>query len=371
MSHDNSSIIILTSVWLNLMTFKFIDLFAGIGGFRIALDRVGGRCVFSSDIDKDCRKTYYENFGEMPFGDITQINPEDVPEHDVLCAGFPCQPFSICGLKRGFEDTRGTLFFNLMQIVRAKKPRVVFLENVKHLKYHDQGRTLATIIESLKEAGYYVQWQILNSKDFGLAQNRERIIIMGTKNKPFNFDNLMKNPSKKIRDILEDRSDFSYLDNSEYTLLDPSRWKVQESGLIFCGYRNKSIRKAGVRENTEHLSRVHKQPNRIYHIDGTHPTLSSQEISGRFFIYDGVRVRKLTIGECYRLQGFPDAYKRVSSTASQYLQIGNSVAIPMIEAVARELLMNNLDISFSSVTEFLDLSIDSNMNESSKLLHMV
>lgn len=322
--------------------FKFIDLFCGIGGFRIALDNLGGECVFSSDIDLECQKTYGANFGELPNGDITKIKPEEIPEHDILCAGFPCQPFSICGLKKGFEDTRGTLFFNIMQIIEAKKPKVVFLENVKHLKDHDKGKTIKVIVDALESQGYFVSWQILNAKNFGLPQNRERIIIVGTLNKQFNFSNLNKKQPKTIKDILETKEEFSYLDPKDYTILDNSLWKRQDSGLIFCGYRNKSIRKAGTRENTEHLSRVHKQPNRIYHINGTHPTLPSQEVSGRFFIYDGERVRKLTLKECFRLQGFPDTYKKISSTGNLYRQIGNSVAIPMIQTVGEEIIKNHL-----------------------------
>jgi len=347
-------------------SFKFIDLFAGIGGFRIALDSLGGECVFSSDIDKECQSTYLENFGDLPFGDITKIDPEIIPNHDILCGGFPCQPFSICGLKRGFEDTRGTLFFNVMQIIKSKKPQAVFLENVKHLKHHDSGRTLQVILESLKEEGYFVEWKILNSKDFGLAQNRERIVIVGTKNKPFNFANLETKQSLKIKDILEKEQDFTYLKPEEYTILDKSLWKKQASGLIFCGYRNKSIRKAGVRENTEHLSRVHKQPNRIYHIDGTHPTLPSQEVSGRFFVYDGERVRKLTIKECFRLQGFPDNYRRISSLGNQYRQIGNSVAIPMIKAVSKELTKNHLELNYSANNRVFSLE-DVNQKETLKM----
>jgi DNA (cytosine-5)-methyltransferase 1 len=322
--------------------FKFIDLFAGIGGFRIALDNLEGECVFSSDIDLECQKTYQANFGELPFGDITKIDPENVPQHDVLCAGFPCQPFSICGLQRGFEDTRGTLFFNIMQIIKAQNPSIVFLENVKHLKHHDKGRTLEVIVETLQNEGYFVNWKVLNAKNFGLAQNRERIIIIGTKNKPFNFNKITTKKAVKIRDILETRDDFSYLNPEEYTILDRNLWKVQESGLIFCGFRNKSIRTKGTRPDTEHLSRVHKQPNRIYHIDGTHPTIPSQEVSGRFFIYDGEKVRKMTIKECFRLQGFPDDYKKISSNGNLYKQIGNSVAIPMIQAVGEELVKSHL-----------------------------
>lgn len=323
-------------------SFTFIDLFAGIGGFRIALNNNGGQCVFSSEIDKECQKTYFENFNEIPFGDITEIKPNSIPEHDILCAGFPCQPFSICGNKKGFEDERGNLFFNIMDIVKTKHPKVIFLENVKHLKDHDNGETLNTIISLLEEEDYYVRWQILNSKDFGLAQNRERIIIICTRNKGFNFNNIHRKSTLKVKDILVEQSDFNYLNPEDYTILDKSLWKRQESGLIFCGYRNKSIRKNGVRENTEHLSRVHKQPNRIYHIEGTHPTLPSQEVSGRFFIFDGEKVRKLSINECFRLQGFPDNYKKVSAMGILYRQIGNSVAIPMIQSIASEIILSHL-----------------------------
>ena len=322
--------------------FKFIDLFAGIGGFRIALDSLGGDCVFSSDIDIECQKTYAKNFDEYPHGDITKINPSSVPDHDILCAGFPCQPFSISGLKKGFDDARGTLFFNIMEIVQAKKPQVVFLENVKNLKDHDHGNTLKVIIKSLESEGYFVNWKILNAKDFGLAQNRERVIITATLDDKFNFDDLKLSEPAPIKTIEDKNADIPYLDKSEYTLLDQKLWKKQASGLIFCGYRNKAIRKNGIRPDTEHLSRVHKQPNRIYHIDGTHPTIASQESAGRFFIYDGVGVRKLSINECFRLQGFPDDYQKISSPGQLYRQIGNSVAIPMIKAVAELLVKNHL-----------------------------
>jgi DNA (cytosine-5)-methyltransferase 1 len=328
-----------------MSNFKFIDLFAGIGGFRIALDKLGGTCVFSSEIDEECKKTYLANFGEMPHGDITKINSYSIPDHDILCAGFPCQPFSICGLKKGFEDTRGTLFFNVMEIIANKRPKAVLLENVKHLLHHDQGKTLKTIIKSLQSEGYFVNWKILNAKDFGLAQNRERIIIIGTLDQNFDFKQINNKAPKKIKDILEAKQGFDFLKPSEYSILDRKLWKLQGSGLIFCGYRNKSIRKVGVRENTEHLSRVHKQPNRIYHVNGTHPTLPSQEVSGRFFIYDNENVRKLSINECFRLQGFPDSFKKISSTGNLYKQIGNSVAVPMIEDIAHILINKYLKIS--------------------------
>jgi DNA (cytosine-5)-methyltransferase 1 len=318
--------------------FTFIDLFAGIGGFHIALENLGGKCVFASEIDEDCVKTYAVNFGHYPSGDITKVKPLDIPNHDILCAGFPCQPFSISGKMKGFEDTRGTLFFNILEIVKEKQPKVVFLENVKHLKYHDGGKTLKTIIKHLEELGYKTEWAVLNAKDFGLAQNRERIIIIGNKDKRFDFAKIGKVDSKKLRDILEASAKFEYLKPDDYTLLPKDKWTKQSSGLIFCGYRNKSIRTNGTRPNTEHLSRVHKQPNRIYFVDGTHPTIPSQESSGRFWIYDGKDVRKLTLNECFRLQGFPDDYQKISSVGACYNQIGNAVAVPMISEVGKQIL---------------------------------
>ena len=318
--------------------FTFIDLFAGIGGFRFALEELNGKCVFSSEIDKECAKTYALNFGEYPEGDITKIDPKSIPDHDVLCGGFPCQPFSISGKMKGFEDTRGTLFFNILKIIEAKNPKVVFLENVKHLKDHDGKKTLNTLINHLEKLGYKTEWHILNAKDFGLAQNRERLIIVGNRDNRFNFSKLINTKSKTIKDILEKDVDFEYLKPEDYTILPKDKWKQQESGLIFCGHRNKSIRINGTRPNTEHLSRVHKQPNRIYFVDGTHPTIPSQETSGRFWIYDGKTVRKLTLNECFRLQGFPDHFQTVSTIGSCYKQIGNAVAVPMIREVGKQIL---------------------------------
>lgn len=322
--------------------FTFIDLFAGIGGFRIALQKLNGNCVFSSEIDIECARTYEANFGEYPKGDITKINPKNIPNHDILTGGFPCQPFSISGKMKGFEDTRGTLFFNILEIIKEKKPKIVFLENVKHLKDHNGGKTLKTIINHLEELGYKTEWQVLNAKDFGLSQNRERIIIVGNKKKKFDFSKIKKINNKTIRDIMENNANFEYLKSNEYTILPKDKWRKQVSGLIFCGYRNKSIRTSGTRPNTEHLSRVHKQPNRIYFIDGTHPTIPSQETSGRFWIYDGSKVRKLTLTECYRLQGFPDTFKKISKNSSCYNQIGNAVAVPMIQKVGEQILLQLL-----------------------------
>lgn len=316
--------------------FTFIDLFAGIGGFRIPLQAEGGKCIFSSEFNPNAQNVYNTNYGDFPFGDITKIPVDLIPNHDVLCAGFPCQPFSISGKMRGFEDTRGTLIYNVFQIIKAKQPKIVFLENVKHLVHHDNGRTLKTILEGLDNLGYtHHPFKVLNASDFGVAQNRERIIIVAHKEKDFDFEQLQKKGRVFIKDIVDTNIDnYEYI-KEPYTILD--EFRPQESGLIFVGYRNKKIRKAGVRPGTEHLSRVHKQPNRIYSINGVHPALPSQETSGRFWIYDGKNVRKLTLNECYRLMGFPDTFIRDSSITEQYRQAGNAVCVPMIQEIVKQI----------------------------------
>lgn len=325
--------------------FTFIDLFAGIGGFRIPLQELGGKCVFSSEFNHHAQRSYELNFGEVPFGDITKLDIDIVPKHNVLCAGFPCQPFSISGKMKGFEDTRGTLIYHVFEIIEKRKPKVILLENVKHLVYHDKKRTLTTIVQHLEELGYVVSKKVLNASDFGVPQNRERIIIIGHKNKKFDFSKIKKQPKPVLKDFLDKENDFEWLDEP-YTILDEQ--KRQDSGLIFAGYRNKTIRKAGVRPGTEHLSRVHKQPNRIYSTEGVHPALPSQESSGRFWILHEGKVRKLTIQECYRIMGFPDKFKMIYNRGELYKQIGNSVAIPMIKAVAEQIktqLLNTKNIS--------------------------
>ncbi|MFB2879861.1 DNA cytosine methyltransferase [Floridanema aerugineum] len=321
---------------------KFIDLFAGIGGFRLGFEQAGFKCVFSCEIDKNCQEVYRNNFGENPFDDVTQIQPNSLEDFDVLVAGFPCQPFSICGKKQGFEDTRGTLFFEICRIVEAKQPKVIVLENVKHLIYHDRTNTLKVILTSLHNLGYNVTSQLLNARNFGVPQHRERIIIIASKGKEFNFSRIKRQFPPRLRDFLDKTGNFEILDKSEYTLIESP--KLQESGLLFVGYRNKGTWKTGVRPNTEHLSRTHRQPNRIYSIDGVHPTLPSQETSGRFFIYIPEKdlVRKLTIGECYRIMGFPETFKIHPSLGESYKQIGNSVCVPMVKAIAKSILNQNL-----------------------------
>ncbi len=317
--------------------YKYIDLFAGIGGFRQGFDSLNYKCVFSSEIDAHAQEMYKANYGVLPHGDIKNIDLDIIPPFEILTAGFPCQPFSIAGEKKGFNDARGTLFFEIMKIIKYHKPKVVFLENVKHLKNHDNGKTLKVILNLLEKEDYTVSWDVLNAKDFGVPQNRERTIIIAASNGiEFDFSRLKKNPGVKLKNILEkENENFEFLNKSEYTLLDNP--KEQLSGLIFAGYRNKSTRKKGVRPNTNHLSRVHKQPNRIYSSEGTHPTLSSQESAGRYYILHENRVRKLTLKECYRLMGFPDDFKLIGTKAKLYNRIGNSIVVPMVKAIATEI----------------------------------
>lgn len=323
---------------MNNEQIKFIDLFAGIGGIRLAFEHEGFKCVFSSEINEHACKMYKANFNEDPYCDITKLDVTKIPDFDVLCAGFPCQAFSISGKQKGFyDDTRGTLFFDICRILEVKKPKAFLLENVKNLEKHDKGNTFRVMLEVLHKLGYSVQYRILNAKDFNTPQNRERIIIVGNRiGKFFDFDKIKKTPVESMENFLDKTGNFEFLEPSEYTIIDDYK-RQPGSGLIFIGYRNKKMRTIGVRPGTEHLSRVHKQPNRIYSIKGIHPTIASQETSGRYFIYDGKKVRKLTINECYRFMGFPENFKKIGSKANLYERIGNSVCINMIEEVAKQI----------------------------------
>ncbi len=344
---------------MEVKEIKFIDLFAGIGGFRLGFEHAGCKCVFSSEIDNHACEMYELNFGENPKCDITQLNPKTIPDFDILCAGFPCQAFSICGKQKGFYDeTRGTLFFDICRIIEEKKPKVFVLENVSNLEKHDSGRTLTIMLAALSELGYTVGFKVLNARNFGVPQNRERVIIVGNRDgRAFDFSKLKMNRVESMKPFLDKSGDFEILPSDAYTLLDKALIKKQiKSGLIFCGYRNKKIRTVGVRPGTEHLSRVHKQPNRIYSAEGIHPTLASQESSGRYFIKDEDVVRKLTMNECFRFMGFPEDYKKVGSTANLYARIGNSICVNMVEAVAKE-VVNQFFIGgemMDSVTQFLE-----------------
>lgn len=330
--------------------YKYIDLFSGIGGFRLGMDAAGFECVYSAEKDEHAIKMYKENFNDDSANDITKIKPEDIPDFDVLCAGFPCQSFSISGKQQGFYDkTRGTLFFDILRILDHKKPKAFILENVKNLEHHDKGRTLTIMLESLNELGYTVNYRILNAKDFGVPQNRERVVLVGSReNKIFDFENIAKNPVNSMLSFLDkDSNNFEYLNDDEYTLIDKEHIKRQASDLIFVGYRNKKMRINGVKKGTEHLSRVHRQPNRIYSAEGVNPTIASQESSGRYFILLNNKVRKLTLNECFKFMGFPKNFIKIGAEADLYARIGNSICVPMVEAIGKELkkmLENEKDI---------------------------
>ena len=305
--------------------FKFIDLFSGIGGFRLAFESHGGTCVFSSDIDKWANETYYQNFGEYPKGDISKIESKDIPDHDILCGGFPCQPFSIAGRRLGFSDTRGTLFFEIERILKEKSPKAFLLENVKGLVNHDKGNTFLTIKNSLEKLGYNVFYQILNSKDFGVPQNRERIFIVGFKDKVnFEFPKPLKS-KVNVRDILEK-------DIKDHKLSDIAGSHVDNH---FKSYiQSKKL-------NEEYpLFATEIRPSRcVFRNDGFSPCLTAKMGTGGNNVPVLVpEKRKLTVRECLRIQGFPDSFKIKPNNSQSYKQIGNSVTVPVIKLIAKEMV---------------------------------
>jgi DNA (cytosine-5)-methyltransferase 1 len=297
---------------------KFIDLFCGIGGFRVAFEEaceendIQPDCVFSSDIDKYAQESYEENFGEKPFGDITKIDENEIPDHDILFGGFPCQPFSIIGQMKGLNDTRGTLFFDIARIIEAKKPKAFILENVKQLVGHDQGKTLKVIVQSLKDLGYHVQYSVLNALDYGLPQKRERVVIVGhIEPIMFTFPNPEK-PYKSLNEILETKVDKKYFasdfiqekrKDKHKSSYYPSIWHENKSGNI-CSYPYSCALRSGASHN--------------------------------YLLVNGER--RLTPREMFRLQGFPDWYKIIVSDAQAKKQAGNAVPVNMIKAVVQKLL---------------------------------
>jgi DNA (cytosine-5)-methyltransferase 1 len=319
--------------------FEFIDLFAGIGGFRLALQNLGGKCVFTSEWDKEAKRTYKANFGEIPFGDITKENTKKyIPDNfDVLCAGFPCQAFSIAGKRGGFEDTRGTLFFDVAEIIKRKQPKAIFLENVKGLRNHDKGKTLTTILNVLREdLGYFVpEPQIINAKDFGVPQNRERIYIVGFhKSTGINEFSYPKPINKKItfaeikeKDIVPTKY---YLSTQYLSTLEnhKARHEKKGNGFGFEIISDDSISNAvvcggmGRERNLVLDSRI---------VDFTPTTKIKGQVNRE-------GVRKMTPREWARLQGFPDNFVIPVADASAYKQFGNSVAVPAIQATASNIL---------------------------------
>ena len=306
---------------------KFIDLFCGIGGFRLAFEALGAKCVFSADIDKFACETYKLNFGEFPFYDVSKLDADTIPNFDILCAGFPCQPFSIAGQRKGFEDTRGTLFFDVARIIKAKEPKAFVLENVKGLVNHDKGQTLRVILETLEnELNYKVFYKVLNSKDYALPQNRERIFIVGFKDKNINFS-FPKKLDKEVdlSSILESNpkdTDISELAkfNVINNLKNHKRYEEIKNKPLLLAYE---IRKSRC----------------TFRFDAIAPTLTAKMGTGGNNVPILVqKMRKLTTRECLRIQGFPNSFKIEPNKMQSYKQIGNSVSVPVVERVAREIV---------------------------------
>ncbi|MDR0454314.1 MAG: DNA (cytosine-5-)-methyltransferase [Deferribacteraceae bacterium] len=298
-----------------MATFTYIDLFAGIGGFHQAADALGGKCIFASELDAEAKRAYFVNYGLMPDGDITKIANDEIPDHDVLFAGFPCQPFSIIGNRLGFDDIRGTLFFEIARVLEAKKPRLFILENVKQLSRHNMGKTLQTILHTLEKLGYRVYWDVLNALDFGLPQKRERTIIVGFLDNSVDFLFPINKITGKLEDILEadecvDEKYFASERIIEKRLAKhtsdyfPSIWHENKSGNI-SSYPYSCALRAGASYN--------------YLL-----------VNGR---------RRLTPREMLRLQGFPDTFQIVCNDGQTRKQAGNAVPVNVIKAVLNEVFL--------------------------------
>lgn len=330
---------------LEAMNIHFIDLFCGIGGFHQAIRRVdpSANCVLASDIDPLAQSTYHTNYGLQPVGDIKEIDIPSIKPFSLLCGGFPCQAFSAAGKKDGFNDPRGTLFFDILRVIDHHKPKSILLENVANLTIINGGTVMKRIVQELEDRAYNVSYGVLTPHQFGVPQSRDRVYIVASTEKKFDFTPLLARTSHcSLRSIL-DSGDMQYIDPSKYTLLEDTQLKTQKkTGLRFCGYLNGVLRKTGVKENTEHLSRVHKQTARIHSVDGNQPTLAASETSGRYHIYDGTGVRKLTLNECYKLMDYPDTFKKHSTTGTAYKQVGNSVCVKVVEEVIREMVKQQI-----------------------------
>lgn len=320
-------------------TFKFIDLFAGIGGFRLAFQNIGGKCVFTSEWDKYSKMTYQANFGEVPFGDITKPETKNyIPDNfDVLCAGFPCQSFSIAGKRGGFEDTRGTLFFDVAEIIKKKQPKAFFLENVKGLRSHDKGKTLKTILNTLREdLGYYVpEPQIINAREYGVPQNRERIFIVGfRKDLGISEFEYPKGTKKNVAldDILE-KEEVSVKYYLSTTYVDTLRRHKARHASKGNGFGYEIIPNDGT-ANAVVCGGMGRERNLILD-DKLTNFVPITHITGEV---NREGIRKMTPREWARLQGFPEDFKIVVSDAQAYKQFGNSVAIPAIQATAERII---------------------------------
>lgn len=312
----------------NLTGLKFIDLFAGLGGFRVALESLGGECVYSNEWDKFAQEIYKENHGEVPEGDITQVDETTIPDHDILCAGFPCQAFSISGKQRGFEDSRGTLFFDVARIVKCKKPKIVFMENVKNFAAHDDGKTLKVVENTMRELGYSFSYKVLNAVDYGIPQKRERIYMICFRNDLGITDFIYPKPfklEKHVEDFLlpEDQIPEKYYVDRPDTYME---------GKEDNKYSDKPIR----------LGIVNKggQGERIYSTKGIAITLSANG-GGVFAKTGGYMVngkyRRLVPRECARLMGYPDSFKIIKNDNQAFKQFGNSVVVDVLQLIAERI----------------------------------
>ena len=309
----------------NLVGTTFIDLFAGIGGFRLALESLGSKCVYSCEWDKQARKVYLENFHDLPEGDITKIDEYSIPDHDILCAGFPCQAFSKNGRQLGFQDTRGTLFFDVARIVKAKRPKIIFMENVRNFVRHDKGRTLSIVQETIEELGYTFFYQVLNAYDYGIPQNRQRLYMVAFRQDLKIYDYTFPSPfplQRHVENYLVDEKEAMYL------YINPSLidlWNKEDNV-----YANRPIRLGSVHQG--------RQGERIYSVKGTAITLSAYgggtfNKTGGYFING--QARKLHPRECARLMGFPDTFRFASKPNQAYKQFGNSVVVDVIQIIAQ------------------------------------
>ncbi|WP_435197975.1 DNA cytosine methyltransferase [Lactobacillus iners] len=312
----------------SLKGYKFIDLFAGIGGFRLALESFGAKCVYSNEWDRFAQETYQMNFGDTPEGDITQVDETSIPDHDILCAGFPCQPFSISGKQYGFEDSRGTLFFDVARIVKEKRPKVVFLENVKNFATHDGSKTIRVVKNTMLELGYSFQFRVLNPINYGIPQKRERVYMVCFRNdveresfvfpQPFKLNRFVEDfllPDNEVRDLIVNRTDLVLNDKVNINYNSPSTIRVGTVG------------KGG-------------QGERIYSPKGIAITLSAY--GGGVFAKTGGylingQTRRLHPRECARIMGFPDSFKLHPNMNQAYKQLGNSVVVDVLQLITQQI----------------------------------
>lgn len=314
----------------SLKGVKFIDLFCGIGGFHLALDSFGAKCVFSSDIDERARNVYERNFGIAPSGDITRIGVDEIPKHEILCAGFPCQPFSISGKQSGFKDPRGKLFFQIIRIAHSKQPKVILLENVKNLENHNAGKTINKMKRELRRIGYEPYLQVLNASDFSIPQARKRLYIVAIRNDLNYKEFIFPKGNQEIISL-------------ESVLCSGDEYKEEIENSIV---KRDAIYNEIIEEQTNGLLRIGKvglgrQGERIYSIKGHAITLSSQGggLAGKtgMYLIDN-NVRKLLPRECARIMGFPDDYEMNENMHTNYCLFGNSIVVDVVQHVVEELV---------------------------------